>query len=64
MFLVVNKIDLVGEEEIKEFVQPFYNQMNFTELIPISAVKGTNLTTLLDKTYAVFAGRASVLPGR
>jgi len=50
IFLLVNKIDLVGEEEIKEFVQPFYNQMNFTELIPISAANGTNLTTLLDKT--------------
>jgi len=50
VFLLVNKIDLVGEEEIKEFVQPFYNQMNFTELIPISAANGTNLTTLLNKT--------------
>lgn len=50
IFLVVNKIDLVGEEEIKEFIQPFYNQMNFTELVPISAVNGTNLTTLLNKT--------------
>ena len=50
VFLLVNKIDLVGEGEIKDFVQPFFNQMNFTELIPISAAKGTNVTTLLDKT--------------
>jgi len=50
IFLVVNKIDLVGEAEIKEFVQPFYNQMNFTELIPISAARGTNLDSLLAKT--------------
>ena len=50
VFLLVNKIDLVGEAEIKDFVRPFFNQMNFTELIPISAAKGTNVTTLLDKT--------------
>ncbi len=52
VFLVVNKIDLVGEQEIKDFVQPFYNQMNFTELIPISAVNGTNLDSLLKKTLS------------
>ncbi len=50
VFLLVNKIDLVGEREINDFVQPFFNQMNFTDLIPISAAKGTNVTTLLDKT--------------
>lgn len=51
VFLLVNKIDLVGEQAVKEFVKPFYNEMNFTELIPISAVQGTNLNTLLDKTF-------------
>ncbi|MDD3364422.1 MAG: GTPase Era [Syntrophomonas sp.] len=51
VFLVVNKIDLVREEEVKEFIQPFYNQMNFAELIPISAFQGTNLDALLEKTF-------------
>jgi GTP-binding protein Era len=51
VFLIVNKIDLVGEKEVKEFIQPFYKQMNFTELVPISAVQGTNLDALLDKTF-------------
>jgi GTP-binding protein Era len=50
VFLLVNKIDLVNEEEIKDFIQPFYNQMNFTELIPISAANGTNVDSLLKKT--------------
>lgn len=50
VFLLVNKIDLVGEEEIKEFVKPFYSQMNFTEFIPISAANGTNLEDLIRKT--------------
>lgn len=50
VFLVVNKIDLVSEEELQRFVEPFYMQMNFTECIPISAAKSTNLTSLLGKT--------------
>ncbi|MDD4171722.1 MAG: GTPase Era [Syntrophomonas sp.] len=51
VFLLVNKIDLVEEEELNNYVKPFYNQMNFTEVIPISAVNGTNLSSLLDKTF-------------
>ena len=51
VFLLVNKIDLVDDEEIKRFIRPFYNQINFTDFIPISAIKGTNITALLDKTY-------------
>lgn len=50
VFLLVNKIDLVSEEEVKEFIKPFYSQMNFIELIPISAANGTNLDNLLQKT--------------
>ncbi len=51
VFLVVNKIDLVHEEELKEFIKPFCNQMNFTKLVTISAFKSTNLDVLLDTTY-------------
>ncbi|MDD4803488.1 MAG: GTPase Era [Syntrophomonas sp.] len=51
VFLVANKIDLISKIEVKEFIQPFANQMNFTEIIPISAFHGTNLDELLAKTY-------------
>lgn len=50
VFLVVNKIDLVSDQQLKEFLQPFYGQMNFAEYSPISAANGTNLTELLEKT--------------
>lgn len=50
VFLVVNKIDLVSDQQLKEFVRPFYGQMNFAEYIPISAANGTNLPDLLEKT--------------
>lgn len=50
VFLLVNKIDLVGTDEIMAFVQPFCSQMNFTEVMPISAANGTNLAPLLKQT--------------
>jgi len=52
VFLIVNKIDLADEKEIKRFVEPFFSQMHFAEYIPISAAKGTNLELLMDRTFA------------
>lgn len=51
VFLLVNKIDLVDADEIQRFIQPFCSQMKFSECIPISAVKSTNLNELLETTY-------------
>ena len=43
VFLLVNKIDLVEEKQIQEYIQVFSNHMSFSEIIPISATKGTNM---------------------
>ncbi len=51
IFLIVNKIDLASEENIKQFMEPFLNQMHFAEIIPISAAGGKNLDLLLEKTF-------------
>ncbi len=51
VFLLVNKIDLVDADEIQRFIQPFCSQIKFSECIPISAVKSTNLNELLETTY-------------
>lgn len=51
IFMLVNKIDLVDEEEVKRFIRPFTDQMQFIECIPISAATGTNLSVLLKKTF-------------
>lgn len=50
VFLLLNKIDLVGTDKIQEFIQPFCSQMNFSEILPISAANGTNLNALLKRT--------------
>ncbi len=52
IFLLVNKIDLVKEDQVKEFTQSFLNEINFTECIPISAYKELNIPLLLEKTFS------------
>jgi len=51
VFLLVNKIDLVKENQVKEFIQTFNNHMCFAEVIPLSATLGTNISLLLEKTF-------------
>ncbi|HZJ85462.1 MAG TPA: GTPase Era [Syntrophomonadaceae bacterium] len=52
IFLLVNKIDLVEKDAIHTFIADFNNSMNFAEVIPISATKGTNIPLLLEKTFS------------
>ncbi len=53
VFLLVNKIDLVGEQEVEDYIQIFSRQRSFTEIIPLSAACGTNIQPLLDRTFNV-----------
>lgn len=50
VFLLVNKIDLAKPELIDEFIADFTSQMNFAEVIPVSAAIGTNIPSLIEKT--------------
>jgi len=50
VFLLVNKIDLVSEQEVKDYIQIFNQQRSFSEVVSISAACGTNLQLLIDKT--------------
>lgn len=52
VFLVVNKIDLLNQESLSELLQPYLNEINFTECISISASKKQNISFLLEKTFA------------
>lgn len=51
IFLLVNKIDLVSEDVVKEFIQSFQSYMTFTEVIPISATEGINIPLVMAKTF-------------
>ena len=49
VFLVVNKIDLVDQEQLEACVQRYRSQLRFAEVMPISAVLGTNVNVLVNK---------------
>lgn len=51
VFLLVNKIDLVSQEQVQKHIQNFTACGNFAEIIPISAVLGTNVPLLIEKTF-------------
>lgn len=48
VFLVVNKLDLVTPDKLFEIINGYKDRYNFAEIVPISALKGNNLDTLLN----------------
>lgn len=48
VILVINKIDTVKKEELLGFIDKYSKEMNFDEVVPVSALKGKNVDTLLD----------------
>lgn len=48
VLLVVNKIDKVHPDRLFEIVEDYTSQMDFAEVIPISALQGNNTQRLLD----------------
>ena len=47
VILVINKTDTVKKEEILRFIDVYRRQMDFQEVVPVSALKGHNTDTLL-----------------
>jgi len=45
--LVINKVDTVKKSEILGFIDTYRQQLDFDEIVPVSALKGTNTDTLL-----------------
>lgn len=48
VILVVNKIDKVHPDQLLEQIDDFRKQMDFKEIIPISALQGNNVSHLVD----------------
>ena len=49
VFLVLNKIDKVEPEQLLPIIAQYSVLYDFAEVIPISAINGNNVTTLLDQ---------------
>ncbi|WP_372637727.1 GTPase Era [Cohnella sp.] len=49
VFLVLNKIDKIHPEEILPVIAKFRKQMDFAEIVPVSALNGNNVNALLEQ---------------
>ena len=49
VILVINKIDLISRAEVLPIIESYSARKNFAAVIPISAIDGTNLDTLIDE---------------
>jgi GTP-binding protein Era len=47
VFLVINKIDQVHPDELLKLIESYREKYEFSEIIPISALEGNNVETLL-----------------
>lgn len=52
VILVINKIDRVQKEEIIEFIKTYSKEMDFAEVIPVSALKGINTEHLKEVLFS------------
>ena len=49
--LVINKIDRVKKEEVLTFIDAYRQILNFADIVPVSALKGTNTDTLVNVIF-------------
>lgn len=51
VILVINKVDTIKKDEILRFIDTYRKEMDFAEIIPVSALKGTNTEDLIDTVF-------------
>lgn len=51
VFLVINKTDTVKKEELLPFIDNYRKQVDFSEVVPVSALKGDNVEVLLEQLF-------------
>ncbi len=51
LFLLINKVDIVKKDKILPIIDRYKDLLNFKEIIPVSALKGTNLDVLEKQIY-------------
>ncbi|SEM29642.1 GTP-binding protein Era [Mesobacillus persicus] len=52
VFLIINKIDLVHPDQLLKIIDGYKEKFDFKEIIPISALEGNNIETLLGQIKA------------
>lgn len=51
VILVINKIDTVKKEELLHFIDIYRKLLDFSEIVPVSALKGDNTDTLIEQIF-------------
>lgn len=51
VILVINKVDTIKKEEILRFIDNYRKIYDFAEIVPVSALKGTNTDDLIDTIF-------------
>lgn len=51
VILIINKVDTVKREEVLAFIDTYRKIFDFAEIIPVSALKGTNTDDVLDTIF-------------
>ncbi|ADC50788.1 Era/ThdF family GTP-binding protein [Alkalihalophilus pseudofirmus OF4] len=49
VFLVINKIDKVQPDDLLGIIETYRTKFDFTEVIPVSALQGSNVPTLMEQ---------------
>lgn len=51
VFLIINKIDEIHPDEILPIIESYRQLLTFTEVIPVSALNGSNVPVLLEQVF-------------
>ena len=51
VILVINKVDTVKKEDVVKFMDAYRSVCDFTDIVPVSALKKNNLDTLMDAIF-------------
>ncbi|MDV2683128.1 GTPase Era [Alkalihalophilus lindianensis] len=49
VFLVINKIDKVQPDDLLGIIETYRTKLDFAEVVPVSALQGSNIPTLMDQ---------------
>ncbi len=51
VILIINKIDMVEKEKVFEYIDTYRKVYDFAEIIPTSALRGTNMDDIIDSIF-------------
>lgn len=63
LFLLINKVDLIRKDKILPIIDKYKDLLPFKEIIPISALRGTNINIVEEKIYVYLPESEKIFSG-